>query len=842
MKALKITAVAALLAAAAAFALPADLVVMSAREVRPDEAVGLYYLGQAGGGYLYNCSNAAAARVAPYRVLDRDAQTKDYYVVWAPAWVGVTPEAFADLGTAVRLSDTEILVGLEAGFGPGELRAVEHRIELIKLEPVTPVDWKADAEAPPTKKDPRIEGAIKSITAEEYAGYIRRLQDFRTRCTDTTGCDAARDYIRNFFASQNLDATRFEFECMYLSDAQYAAAPGAIVLTTSFATLRLTADGGSSWRTVSAEGTAYVKASYWFDARRGLLVGYNNKIGKTADGGWTWEYFTFEPRHKFCYPEILYFVTDKTGWMAGGRKISAAAAAETEPFLKKTSDGGRTWTDQALPSGFSATTVDFYDERHGWLGGYDFVSREPAVLYTDDGGATWRRGTLFSKQLSVRDIAAAGPREAWGAYGTAYLLHTTDGLNWTYSETGVFGVYNHVEFPDSGHGYAGGDKMIKTTDGGGSWREVKAAPPLTCDFMSFADANHGLFCERYGEHLYRTTDGGATFEDAVGAMDRTAENVVGERRGSEAPDEVVIIGGHFDSASDHLPSWAPGAEDNASGTACAMAAARAFKNASFKRTVRYLAFGAEESGLVGSRAYADYCARKGEKVVAVLNADMVCYDEEGGARDDYAVSYQVYGHSFLWLLEYLRRVGDLYGGRLIYDEGGAPGDHQNFQELGFPAIGVEGGAVGPGGGVAYPWYHTTQDTLDKLQPELGVRFVRDYAAMLAHLAGVGDYLFEPTPAGTASVPFARPFAVYPNPFCYGTSTGGVNFVGLKAPARVEIYDLAGRRVAREEVAAGCDECVWRPARVGGEALSPGVYLYRVEGQGQREAGKVVVAR
>jgi hypothetical protein len=59
---------------------------------------------------------------------------------------------------------------------------------------------------------------------------------------------------------------------------------------------------------------------------------------------------------------------------------------------------------------------------------------------------------------------------------------------------------------------------------------------------------------------------------------------------------------------------------------------------------------------------------------------------------------------------------------------------------------------------------------------------------------------------------------------------------------VEIYDLAGRRVAWEEVAAPSDECVWRPAGAEGESLAPGVYLYRVEGRGQKKAGKVVIAR
>jgi hypothetical protein len=70
----------------------------------------------------------------------------------------------------------------------------------------------------------------------------------------------------------------------------------------------------------------------------------------------------------------------------------------------------------------------------------------------------------------------------------------------------------------------------------------------------------------------------------------------------------------------------------------------------------------------------------------------------------------------------------------------------------------------------------------------------------------------------------------------------VIFVGVKSPATVEISDLAGRRVAREVVAAGRDACVWRPATTEGETLAPGVYLYQIEGQKQKKAGKIVLAR
>ena len=118
MKQLKNLAVAGAVFVAAAYALPGELVVVSNKEVRPDEAAGFYYLGSCAAGYLYSGSSAAVGRVAPYRLLDRDAQAKDYYIVWAPAWVKVTAADFAHLGTAVRLSEYEILVDILGAIRP----------------------------------------------------------------------------------------------------------------------------------------------------------------------------------------------------------------------------------------------------------------------------------------------------------------------------------------------------------------------------------------------------------------------------------------------------------------------------------------------------------------------------------------------------------------------------------------------------------------------------------------------------------------------------------------------------------------------------------------------------
>jgi len=839
VKIINIIVVGAALVAGAALALPGDLVVISEKEVRPDEDPGLYYLGQAAGRFLYNGSSAALGRVAPYRVLDRDAQFKDYYIVWAPDWVKVKAADFAHLGTAIRLSENEILVGLERGLGPGALRAVEHRIELIRLEPVTPVEWRYDGEEPPTEKDPRIEGAINTITEREYAGYIKQLQYFKTRWTDTAGCDSARDYLRNFFALQNLAASLFSFPCVGFGEGHYPAAPDYIYIVTDHATLKRTRDGGSTWDTIAVEKTNGIPSSYWLNRNVGFVAGYNSVLAKTVDGGNRWDAFVIRPG----YPEAQYrpydmcFADADTGWLAGR---FSPAVGPSRGSVMKTTDGGRIWVEQPFPKDTTPFCINFFDTGHGWVGEYAAL-RTGRIFYTTDGGATWRECSRPLGGRGIEEIEATGPNEAWATDRTSKLLHTTDGTTWQYVETG-FGPLDSVEFPDRNHGYAARERLIATDDGGATWREVAAAPEMIYAVLAFADKDHGVVGGFSGRHLFKTADGGKTFVNIIDDMDLAAENVVGERRGVETPDEIIVVGGHFDSVSDGRPSLCPGADDNASGTAVAMAAARAFRNMSFKRTVRYVAFGAEESGLVGSRVYAEYCAGKGDKIVAMLNADMVCYDEENGSRDDLMVAAP---NDARWLVEYLKAVGSLYGQKLIYDwddEREWVSDDWSFIKAGYAALGVIEGAVGPGGGTDNPYYHTTEDTLDKLKPALGVRCARDLAATLAHLAGVGPYFFEPPRPGMAAVPFVRPFAVYPNPYCYSSTAGGIKFVGIKSPATAEIYDLAGRRVAAEEVPAGRDECVWRPAAPDGGTLAPGVYLYRVEGRGQREAGKLVVAK
>lgn len=103
-------------------------------------------------------------------------------------------------------------------------------------------------------------------------------------------------------------------------------------------------------------------------------------------------------------------------------------------------------------------------------------------------------------------------------------------------------------------------------------------------------------------------------------------NAVAIQRGSERPNEVVIVQGHIDSrVSDPLDftSDAPGANDDGSGSALVLEAARALSGTKYPTTIIYALLSGEEQGLHGGRILADWAAAQGYTVKAVLNNDIV---------------------------------------------------------------------------------------------------------------------------------------------------------------------------------------------------------------------------
>src|ERR1019366_3852505 len=103
-------------------------------------------------------------------------------------------------------------------------------------------------------------------------------------------------------------------------------------------------------------------------------------------------------------------------------------------------------------------------------------------------------------------------------------------------------------------------------------------------------------------------------------------DVVAVQRGSTGPQRVIVLTGHIDSrVTDvmNVTADAPGADDDASGVAVVIEAARILSRHKFPATIVYGVLSGEEQGLYGGRVLADYAKAQGWRVEANLNNDIV---------------------------------------------------------------------------------------------------------------------------------------------------------------------------------------------------------------------------
>jgi hypothetical protein len=112
-------------------------------------------------------------------------------------------------------------------------------------------------------------------------------------------------------------------------------------------------------------------------------------------------------------------------------------------------------------------------------------------------------------------------------------------------------------------------------------------------------------------------DGFTTSLDPFIYSGNTYNNVVGVKPGLVHPEQIYLVGAHYDSAEN------PGADDNASGVAGVLEAARVLSQYSFEATIVFVAFDREEQGLIGSSHYA--AEHAADLIMGMVSMDMIAY-------------------------------------------------------------------------------------------------------------------------------------------------------------------------------------------------------------------------
>ena len=213
-----------------------------------------------------------------------------------------------------------------------------------------------------------------------------------------------------------------------------------------------------------------------------------------------------------------------------------------------------------------------------------------------------------------------------------------------------------------------------------------------------------------------------TVSDTISGVNRIPEptevvDVVAILRGTREPDRIAMMSGDIDSrVSDPMnaESESPGANDNASGMAGVLEAARVLSRHRFPASIAFVGLSGEEQGLYGGAILADYAIANGWNLDAVLNNDMIGnITGSNGVTDNTTARVFSEGTRYVEteeearqrrfqggevdsasrnLARYIDRLADLYIPNLdvmmIYrlDRFGRGGHHRPFNEAGFPAV------------------------------------------------------------------------------------------------------------------------------------------------------------
>ena len=214
----------------------------------------------------------------------------------------------------------------------------------------------------------------------------------------------------------------------------------------------------------------------------------------------------------------------------------------------------------------------------------------------------------------------------------------------------------------------------------------------------------------------------------------TGANVIGEITGKKYPDQVVAIGGHLDS-------WDPGtgAIDDGAGVAIAMAAGKLIHDLPQRpdRTIRVIAFANEEMGLWGGRAYADKHASEVAKFQLGTESDF-------GAGPVWRMSASVKPaarDAIDQIAKVLAPIGVAYDAK---KPGGGGSDLSQMHGKGMAAL-----SLTQDGTHYFDWHHTSNDTLDKIDPKQLAQNVAVYATF-SYMAAQADGDFGSAPGAFAN--------------------------------------------------------------------------------------------
>lgn len=289
--------------------------------------------------------------------------------------------------------------------------------------------------------------------------------------------------------------------------------------------LVVSVDGGDTWSIPRSEGLptmsfVAIRAMSFADDRHRVAVGEYSIISRTTDGGASWDTLSLaplsvSPDEGIGLSEIfgpLYITTFTYPPGADQPLVYGGGGGVATAIFLNTNDVGTTWRSHRVPGAILPSDVVFLNRDTGLM-----ISDFPTVHRTTDGGKSWQ---LYSPTttLPFTGLQAMSFVDRYNGLmvGDSISFKTTDGgESWSHVRLPVVDYTSDVAYvtPEVAI-ISAKDKLLRSTDGGVSWRIVyeRSSGPTTF-FMGicFRDDRHGFVASTDGK-LFRTSDAGETWD------------------------------------------------------------------------------------------------------------------------------------------------------------------------------------------------------------------------------------------------------------------------------------------------------------------------------------------
>ncbi len=278
---------------------------------------------------------------------------------------------------------------------------------------------------------------------------------------------------------------------------------------------RYTTDGGNTWLKSNPINDVFFrdqKTVKWLNSTDVISLGEGNEywgvvtpIYKSTDGGKTWNKKTQYPLNNYDRVKDSYFKNPFEGIAVGSNGFSLA-------YISKTTDGGENWYASFLTYSFGLKAIAGYGDKVIVLG----IGSH--ILISNDFGLSWNLHKWFTPN-SIYGIQFIGNKGfAITRYSDFYKTDDVDGNIWYYKSSAPMWESVAMQFINETTGFILKENrhIVKTTDGGESWRTVLEPVPFNArnkvGGLHFPTTEVGyawMSINDYGEyHIYKTTDQG----------------------------------------------------------------------------------------------------------------------------------------------------------------------------------------------------------------------------------------------------------------------------------------------------------------------------------------------